>query len=80
MRINLLNELVKKHHITQFDILFWDYKEPDKDSMLYEQLEPQEVFNEDGVKVIIEWELGNAFITGLTIKEQKYLREVENNG
>ncbi len=76
MRIKILNELVEKHHVTQFDMLFWDYEEPDEDDIFYEQLDPQEVFNEDGVKVVIEWELGNAFITGLTAEEQKYLKEV----
>lgn len=76
MRTKLLNKLIKKHHITQFDMLFWEYPEPEEDDFFSpEDLEPQEVFNQDGVKVVIEWELGNAFITGLTQEEQDYLKE-----
>ena len=76
MRTKLLNELIKKHHITQFDILPWDYTEPDEDCFFSgEDLEPEEVYNSDGVKVVIEWELGNAFITGLTPEEIQYLKE-----
>ena len=76
MRTKLLDELIEKYHITQFDILPWDYSEPEEDDFFSEEdLEPEEVYNTDGVKIVIEWELGNAFITGLTPDEIQYLKD-----
>lgn len=78
MRTKLLDELIEKYHVTQFDILPWDYPEPEEDDFFSEEdLEPEEVYNSDGVKVVIEWELGNAFITGLTQEEIQYLKKKE---
>ena len=77
MRIELLNELIEKHHVLQYDILPWEYTEPEEDDIFDGVLEPEEVYNSDGVKVVIEWELGNVFITGLTPEELLYLKEKE---
>ena len=77
MRIELLNELIEKHHVLQYDILPWEYTEPEEDDIFDGVLEPEEVYNSDGVKVIIEWELGNVFITGLTPEEIQYLKDKE---
>lgn len=77
MRIELLNELIEKHHVLQYDILPWEYTEPEEDDIFDGVLEPEEVYNSDGVKVVIEWELGNVFITGLTPEEIQYLKDKE---
>ena len=77
MRIELLNELIEKHHVLQYDILPWEYTEPEEDDIFDGVLEPEEVYNSDRVKVVIEWELGNVFITGLTPEELLYLKEKE---
>ena len=61
----------------QYDILPWEYTEPEEDDIFDGVLEPEEVYNSDGVKVIIEWELGNVFITGLTPEEIQYLKDKE---
>ena len=55
----------------------WDYTEPEEDDFFEDVLEPEEVYNSNGVKVIIEWELGNVFITGLTSDEIQYLKDKE---
>ena len=75
MRIELLNELIEKHRVIQYDILPWAYTEPEEDDFFEDVLEPEEVYNSNGVKVIIEWELGNVFITGLTPEEIQYLKD-----
>ena len=77
MRIELFNELIEKHHVLQYDILPWEYTEPEEDDIFDGVLEPEEVYNSDGVKVVIEWELGNVFITGLTPEEIQYLKDKE---
>ena len=77
MRIELLNELIEKHHVLQYDILPWEYTEPEEDDIFDGVLEPEEVYNSNGVKVVIEWELGNVFITGLTPEEIQYLKDKE---
>ena len=75
MRIELLNELIEKYRVIQYDSLPWDYTEPEEDDFFEDVLEPEEVYNSNGVKVIIEWELGNVFITGLTPEEIQYLKD-----
>ena len=75
MRIELLNELIEKYRVIQYDILPWDYTDPEEDDFFEDVLEPEEVYNSNGVKVIIEWELGNVFITGLTPEEIQYLKD-----
>lgn len=74
MRTELLNTLFDTYHLHQFDLLFWSYTPPSEDCFFDEEdLEPEHVYDKDGIKITLEYEIGNAFITGLTPEEQTYL-------
>lgn len=74
IRTQLLKELKETLQISDFtddsNVHFEPYI-PDEDD------DPQEVFYADGVKVVIEWEFYNIFITGLSPDEINYLKGVE---
>lgn len=75
MRIELLNTLFNTYHLYQFDLLFWPYTPPSEDCFFSEEdLDPEHVYDKDGIKITLEHEIGNAFITGLTPEEQTYLK------
>ena len=75
MRKELIDEMksiiLKQIGVDFEDVIYEKY--PDED----ECYEPQVVFNKDGVVVIIEWELGDVFIDGLSEDEINYIKGVK---
>ena len=78
-----MREKILKEIETKFED--WLYNEPIfknpmemEDDCFSEYDEYEEVMNQDGIKVWLEYEYENVYIAGLTEEEQKYLEEYIN--
>lgn len=62
--IKYIKELILSKIGVSFSDVFFKPYTPDEDE------DPEVIYEQDGVKVTIEWEYGNVFIEGLAEEEQ----------